>query len=324
MNAAWANGRRESAERESHAETRLLDDKVHAIIAAPAQRARAHRQCRIPCKATVPGRATKGQPPPVIGHTADVANRPNEAWPEQDARLLTMLSTSGQALTLGEFLLRCEIDSVASAETVRGSMGRLVGGGLARWSDGRFFVTSEGRAVAPGGTGRYFKDLFKETAEALSGRAMEAEADLGLTADDFDAAVAYVVDYKDRRRTRRGYSGYEKWAEWHDAPPLTFGECLEFLTFSEGRQVDVGVESAIGTSDFAGALGLPLPPSASDPGVVVFAAQKDASGSRPEHVELDPRTFETAAYRSYDGVDYFTLEIKFTDGTVVTVGDSNH
>ena len=134
-----------------------------------------------------------------------MANQPDEAWPEQDARLLTMLSTSGRALTLGEFLLRCEIDSVALAETVRGSMGRLVGAGLARWSDGRFFVTSEGRAVAPGGTGRYFKDLFKETAEALSGHAMEAEADLGLTAEDFDAAVAYVADFMDRRRTRRGY-----------------------------------------------------------------------------------------------------------------------
>ena len=273
---------------------------------------------------TEAGPATKGQQSRCIGHTADVANQPIEAWPEQDARLLTMLSTSGRALTLGEFLLRCEIDSVALAETVRGSMGRLVGAGLARWSDGRFFVTSEGRAVAPGGTGRYFKDLFKETAEALSGRAMEAEADLGLTAEDFDVAVAYVVDYKDRRRTRRGYSGYEKWAEWHDAPPLTFGECLEFLTFSEGREVDVGVESASGTSGFAGTLGLPLPPRASDPDVVVFPVQKDASGSRPKPLELDPRTLETAAYRSYDGVDYFTLVISFTDGAVVTVGDSNH
>lgn len=273
---------------------------------------------------TEPGPATKGQRSLFIGHTADVANQPDEAWPEQDARLLTMLSTSGRALTLGEFLLRCEIDSVEWAETVRGSMGRLVGAGLARWSDGRFFVTSEGRAVAPGGTGRYFKDLFKETAEALSGRAMEAEADLGLTAEDFDVAVAYVVDYKDRRRTRRGYSGFDKWAEWHDAPPLTFGECLEFLTFSEGREVDVGVESASQSSDSAGTLGLPLPPSASDPGVVVFPVQKDASGSRPEQVELDPGTFETAAYRSYDGVDYFTLVISFTDGAVVTVGDSNH
>jgi len=52
--------------------------------------------------------------------------------------------------------------------------------------------------------------------------------------------------------------------------------------------------------------------------------QEDASGARPEQLELDPRTFETAAYRSYDGVDYFTLVISFTDGAVVTVGDSNH
>lgn len=197
-----------------------------------------------------------------------------------------MLSTSGRALTLGEFLLRCEIDSVEWAETVRGSMGRLVGAGLARWSDGRFFVTSEGRAVAPGGTGRYFKDLFKETAEALSGRAMEAEADLGLTAEDFDAAVAYVADHKDRRRTRRGYSGFDKWAEWHDAPPLTFGECLEFLTFSEGREVDVGVESASQSSGFAGTLGLPLPPSASDPGVVVFRCRRRQAALDPSRWNL--------------------------------------
>ena len=259
----------------------------------------------------------------LIRHTADVTNQPKEAWPEQDARLLTMLSTSHRALTLGEFLLRCEIDSVAWAETVRGSMGRLVGAGLARWSDGRFFVTSDGRAVAPGGTGRYFKDLFKETAEALSGHAMGAEADLGLSAEEFDTAVAYVVDYKDRRRTRRGYSGYDKWAEWDESPPLTFGDCLEFLTFSEGRVVAVGVTSDSGPAGFAGKLGLPLPARSgdSDQGFVVFPVQTGGGDPRTELLELDPRTFDTAVFSSHDGVDFFHLRISFTDGAVIALSE---
>jgi hypothetical protein len=40
-------------------------------------------------------------------------------------------------------------------------------------------------------------------------------------------------------------------------------------------------------------------------------------------VELRRDRFASADYSSFDGVDYFTLHMTFSDGSSVTVGDTN-
>jgi hypothetical protein len=205
-------------------------------------------------------------------------------------------------------------------------MGRLVAADLVIWLERRFFITGAGRTVSPTGEGpRYFKDLFADAEEALNDHVSRVEAvDLALTRDEYDAALAYVAEARDQRRTRRGYSGSRKWAEW-DAPPLTGVDCIEFLTFIEGRDVVVRTENAADRVRFEGTLGPPLPQSPDPNGrtSVIFPVQTSGTDAAARRVLFRADRFTTASYSSFDGVDYFTLRMTFDDGSSVTVADAN-
>lgn len=222
--------------------------------------------------------------------------------------------------------MRCgDLVPVGSFESFVESIGRLVAADLVSWSEGRFLLTTTGRRVAPDGDG-YFRDLFEEALAALNGSGLPpAPAALGLTREQFEQARAYVAEGRELRRTRRGVSGFEKWAEWGDAPPLTFADCVEFLTYSEGRDIVVRVENAAGSVRFEGTLGPPLAPSAEATGSepVTFPVQSADADASTEHLELTPHSFATASYQSFDDIDFFTLQMRFNDGSSVTVTDAN-
>ena len=259
-----------------------------------------------------------------------------------------MLSTNQAALSARELLRRCDaVVALPSFQEFAEWMGRLVAADLVSWLGGSFFVTTAGRAVSPLGQGHYFKDLFAETLTALNDRVPRPEPiDLGMTNREYDEALAYVAEVKERNRTRRDRSGYEKWAEWDDAPPLDFGDCIEFLTFSEGRgivvktenapsiefsatgedsEIDVNIENAVGDARFEGTLAIPLPRSADpdNPRSVIFPVLDAGNPANGHLVPLRGDHFAAASYSSYDGVDYFSLRMEFDDGGAVTIVDDN-
>lgn len=56
---------------------------------------------------------------------------------------------------------------------------------------------------------------------------------------------------------------------------------------------------------------------------MIFPVQRSEEDTAIERVVLREDRFTTAAFSSYDGVDYFRLEIRFDDGGVLTVSDAN-
>jgi hypothetical protein len=117
---------------------------------------------------------------------------------------------------------------------------------------------------------------------------------------------------------------YRKWAKWK-APPLTLGDCIEFLTFIEGRDVVVKAEDATDSERFEGTLGPPLPqsPDPHDQTSVTFPVHTSDSDPAARRVRLSADGFDTASYSSFDGVDYFTLRMSFDDNGIITVADAN-
>ena len=247
-------------------------------------------------------------------------------WSFEEACVLTMLATNRGAMSAPALLLRSDgLLPSASWEAFAESMGRLVAAGLVSWLERRFFVSATGRAVAASGEGRYFKDLFADTQRSLDEQVARPEPlDLALTRQEYDEALAYVAAATEQRRTRRGYAGYRKWAEWK-APPLTLGDCIEFLTFIEGRDVVVKAEDTTDNERFEGTLGPPLPqsPDPHDQTSVTFPVHTSDSDPAARRLRLSADGFDTASYSSLDGVDYFTLRMSFDDNGIITVADAN-
>jgi len=257
-----------------------------------------------------------------------MALRADTRWSHEEAALLVVLSTKRGATSVPGLLLRGDgIVAIASCQALADSIGRLVAADLLIWLEGRFFVTASGRALTPRGEpSRSFRDLISETLATLDKQVSRPEpADLGLTGDEYDTALAHVAEAKERHRTRRGYSGLKKWADWNDSPPLSFGDCIEFLTFSEGRDVVVKIEQAAEAARFEGRLGPPLPQSGDprDRRSVTFPVETREPDAGAQRVTLSADRFATAGYSSYDDVDYFVLEMSFDDGVSVFVGDTN-
>jgi hypothetical protein len=230
-------------------------------------------------------------------------------------------------------------------EALNTSMGRLVAADLAGWLERRFFITTAGRAIIGSGQGHYFKDLFAEALVALNDQIARPEPlQLGVTSEEYAEALAYVAELKERERTRRGRSHYEKWAEW-DAPSLDFGACVEFLTYSEGRdivfktenyptiefkaaeggEVDIRTGDNLDSTSFEGTLAIPLPRSAdpNNPETIIFPVLAGGTESRGRLLPLRADIFVRASYSSFDGVDFFSLKMEFDDGRSVTVSDAD-